>query len=113
MKSSELKVSVTVRIPISLVQFLDKEVDEKKYSDRSQAIISLIQSGRHLSKIIELAKDPKKSKEIVKTLKGLENVKQIQEALETLEPHQLKLVESLAVKLNDEKIKQTILDMQE
>lgn len=113
MKSVDRKSSVTVRIPGSVLDVLDLMVEQKKFADRSQAIITLIQGGIHLDKIIALSKDPKKSKEVTKKLKKLDTIKDVKNTLETMEPHQLKLVESLAKDIRDEKVQQTILDMKE
>jgi len=107
------KDSVTVRIPISLLDVLDQMVDDKKYLDRSEAIRTLIQNGIHLDKIIKLAKDPKKSQELRKKLSQLDTIESIENTLQTLEPHQLKLVESLAIDIGKNKVKQTLLDMKE
>ena len=113
MKSVDRKSSTTVRMPSSLLDILDDMVEKKKFRDRSQAIITFVQSGIHLDKIIQLSKDPKKSKDLVKKLKQLDSVKNIEDTLQTLEPHQLKLVEALAVDIGNNKTKQMILDMKE
>jgi len=113
MKSVDRKSSVTVRIPNSMLDELDKLVEEKKYLDRSEAIRSLVQDGTYLAKIIKLAKDPKKSKELTKKLSQLDTIKDVKQALTTMEPHQLLLVQSLAKDIRDEKVNQTILDMKE
>lgn len=113
MKLVDRKSSVTVRIPNSLLDILDDMVEKKKYADRSEAIRSLTQNGIHLDKIIQLAKNPKKSKELVKKLKQLDSIKEIEDTLNTLEPHQLKLVEALAVDISSNKSKQMLLDMKE
>lgn len=113
MKSVDRKTSTTVRIPNSLLDILDDMVEKKKFRDRSQAIITLTQSGIHLDKIIQLAKNPKKSKELAKKLKQLNSVNEIEHTLQTLEPHQLKLVEALAVDIGNSKTKQQLLDMKE
>jgi len=107
------KSSITVRMPNSMLDNLDKMVEEKKYLDRSEAIRSLVQDGTYLAKIIQLAKDPKKSKELTKKLSQLDTIKDVKKTLETMEPHQLLLVQSLAKDIRDEKVKQTILDMKE
>ncbi len=113
MKSVDRKSSISLRIPNSILDILDDMVVHKKFRDRSEAIISLTQNGIHLDKIIQLAKNPKKSKELVKKLKQLDSIKEIENTLNTLEPHQLKLVEALAIDISNNKTKQTLLDMQE
>jgi len=113
MKSVDRTSSVTVRLPNSLLDILDTMVEEKKYPNRSEAIRTLVQDGTYLAKIIKLAKDPKKSKELTKTLSQLDTIKDVKETLATMEPHQLLLVQSLAKDIRDEKVKQTILDMKE
>ena len=113
MNPEEFKLSISVRMPISIIQALDKLVKEKKYADRSEAIRTLTQNGMHLAKIIELVKNPKKAKELTKKLKQFDSIKNIEQTLETLEPHQLKLVESLASSISESKVKQTLLEMKE
>lgn len=113
MVSVDRKSSVTVRIPNSILDNLDDMVTRKVYPDRSEAIRCLILDGEHLGKIIQIAKDPKKSKQVVKTLQNIRNIKDIKKVLQTMEPHQLKLVEALAVDISNDKVKQTLLDMKE
>lgn len=113
MSQDELKVSVTVRIPVSMVQMLDVLVKEKKYSDRSEAIRTLIHDGIYLAKIIQVVKDPKKVKGIVKKLRDINTLQDIEQTMETMPPHQLQLVQSIAKEIRDKKVEQTLLDMKE
>lgn len=111
MTSDELKVSVTVRIPISLVQVLDLDVKDKKFRDRSEAIITLILDGKQLNRIITMIKDPKQVKKAIKKIQKMETFNNMKSSLKKFEPHELSLIAKLAKILEEEKVQQTYLDM--
>ena len=113
MNQVDRKSTVTVRMPNSILDRLDKLVENKTYPDRSEAIRCLIMDGEHLGEIVKLAKDPKKVKEVTKSLQQIQNLKDIKQVLQTMQPHQLKLVEALAVDINNQKVQQTLIDMRE
>lgn len=113
MNSVDRKSSVTVRIPNSILDRLDRLVELKTYPDRSEAIRCLILDGEHLGEIVKLAKDPNKAKEVTKSLQQIQNLKDIKQVLQTMQPHQLKLVEALAIDINNQKVQQTLIDMRE
>lgn len=113
MVSIDRKSSVSVRIPNSMLDMMDNMVEDKKYLDRSEAIRSLIQDGTHLRKIIALSKDPDKSKELVEKITQVQNLNSVKQTMETMEPHQLQLVQSIAQEIRDSKVQQTLMDMKE
>lgn len=113
MSHDEYKVPVSVRIPISILKELDKLVEQKKYADRSDAVRTLMQDGTYLNKIILMVKNPKKVNEIVKKLKNIDTMKDVEHTLDTMEPHELLIVQKLALNIRDKKVQQTVLDMAE
>ncbi|MCZ6583071.1 MAG: ribbon-helix-helix domain-containing protein [Thaumarchaeota archaeon] len=111
MEEREYTTPISIRIPISLLQILDKMIEEKKFKDRTEALLTLIQDGIQFKKIITMINDPKQVKKAIKKIKKIEAVGDVKNTLKNFEPHELSLIAKIAKSLEEEKVQQTYLDM--
>lgn len=76
---------MSVRIPISILSKIDKDMESKKYgTTQTSAIIGRITDGYHLEDLMKIAENPELQKEMNEKIKSLIGSKNIEKTLETL-----------------------------
>jgi len=104
--------SITVRLPISMVQKLDNiSGKKKKYRDRSDAIRSLILQGSQLNDMLEIYNDPAKKKQFEEKLAALFRDKNFEQTMETMSDKDLNAIMFIAANIKEKKIQQVVLDI--
>lgn len=104
--------SVTVRLPISMLQRLDNISGRgKKYRDRSDAIRSLVLQGSQLNDMLEIYNNPAKKQEFEEKLANLLQDKSYEKTLETMTERDLGAIILICQNLQDKKLQQLVLDI--
>ena len=101
------KETISVRMPIDLLEELDDLVQAKQYRDRSEAIITKIQDGNHLHELMEIAKDPELQKEMNEKIKSMLVNSDIEQTLQTMSIKEREAIIFYATHLNQQTLKQT------
>ena len=100
------KETISVRMPIDMVDKLDDEVTEKQFKDRSDAIITRIQDSYHFQELMEIAKDPELQKEMNTKIKSMLANSSIEQTLETMSIKERNAIIFYATHLNNQFLKQ-------
>ena len=107
MKKRNRKDTISVRMPTELLDKLDDEVEEKKFIDRSKAIVKRVEDSYDLDNLMEIAKDPERQKEINEKIESMMASKSIEKTLETMSIKERNALIFYAKILNDKAITQT------
>lgn len=103
------KDTISVRMPIDMLDQLDDEVAEHKWDDRSQAIITRIQDSYHLEQLMEIAKDPELQSEMNEKIKTMLVNSDIEKSLETMSIKERNTIIFFAQNLNKKMLQQVKL----
>ena len=102
--------SITVRLPISMLQELDsKSGSKQKYRDRSAALRSLVTLGLRVESLLEIQNDPEKKQEFEEKFASLLKEKNVEQSLEAMDETQLNSIIFIANNLKEKKV-QLLLD---
>ena len=86
---------------------MDKEVKQKKYNNRSEAISIKLQNSDHFDQLMEIAKNPELQKEMNQKIKDLISSSNVEQTLETMTIAQRNSIIFYARILNDKALTQT------
>ena len=107
--NAEYNSTVSVRMPVSILSKLDSEVKCKKFHNRSEAIITRIQSSYELDNLMEIAKNPQLQKEMDEKIKQMTSNSSVEQTLETMTISQRNAIIFYANNLNKKLLEQKIL----
>ena len=110
MSDSDYKITVSVRMPLSILKIIDEAVKDKKYQDRSAAIITKIQNSDHLDQLMEIARNPELQKEMNDKIKSMIANSTIEQTLETMTMKERSAIMFYAKHLNETQLKQTTME---
>lgn len=96
-------------MPLSILTGIDKEIKDKKYEDRTEAIITKIQNSDHFEELMEIAKNPELQKEMNDKIKSMVSNSSIEQTLTTMTIKQRKAIIFYATHLNEDALTQTTL----
>lgn len=104
--------SITVRLPISLIQDLDlKSGAGQKFRDRSDAVRTFLALGMRVQSIMDIQNNPEKSKEFQEKFASLLQENNIEKSLETMDESQLNGISFYIQNLKDKKVQQLLDDI--
>lgn len=106
------RITLTARISRSMDDSIMYLVQNKSYSDYSNAVRSLIDKGLQVHQLQEIQKDPEKQKEFDAKLKDLLNAENMEALAQTMTLDQLKAAKFIFSQIEEKKLKQLMFNMQ-
>lgn len=95
-------VPIGLRVPLDLLQQIDKKVTERKFTNRTDAVLSYIQMGIHVESFKASIKDP----EFLKHIDELKQGNQLFEWAETLKDNERDAIASALQFVKESKFSQ-------
>ncbi len=106
--TENLKIPITVRIPLDLHRELMEESDPRK-RDQSEIYLTLILDGKRVRQIKKMASNPERKLEFEKKLGLLIEDVRDEHTLQTMDTAELDSLIFLATQVKESKIKQLLL----
>lgn len=103
----EYRSTVCLTMPTKILEILDKEVKQKKYKNRGEAITIKLQNSDHFDQLMETARNPELQKEMNQKIKDLVSSSNVEQTLETMTIAQRNSIIFYARVLNDKALTQT------
>lgn len=109
MGEENYKIGISLRMPLSILTAIDKEIKAKKYEDRTEAIITKIQNSYHFEELMEIAKNPELQNEMNEKIQHMISTSSIERTLETMTIKERNTLIFFATHLNEKSLMQTKL----
>lgn len=107
MSRKERKETISVRVPIEILDKIEDQIKDGKYKNQTDAVITKLQNSDHFDTLMEIAKDPEKQKEMNEKIKSMLVESSTESILESMTIAQRETVIFYATTLNNKALTQT------
>lgn len=105
------KTVISLRIENDLLDALDIEVDNEKFSSLTEAVDHYIKKGQLLESLTAISKDPEKKKELHEKFMKVLHMDDMERTLETCDLDTLKLIRAITNEKIERKFNQLVLNV--